>query len=409
MLRALFDPGDWLGMRPALDPFSPTLGLEYRPDPAQVKLRIGVGLFVLAVSGVAAYLARADGFLVFVACGFGGFALINLVYGILQSGFEKSLLITGSQVLVKTRTLFSGRREWSEPIANYRGVLMRERQLRENTVGKTVTTKTYHIVELAHPDPQRTVPLFVREWGVPPRDIQEAFARRLNLPALSPDSPGETAQPVEALDRPVARATAPPADPGPPPSGVVVTKTPEAIRIAIGQGRTERTAVKAFWYALPLVFGGLVFLIDPLMGLVVASMAGLFVLVIRGAERLVHGTTANDVPTINVGTDRIWIDRPEPASEAFAATAITDRILRAMGAPQVPDAGAPAQSLPRDSVEQVRVDGYTGRASRTGNPSFHARLVIEGDQGRLVLIQSQFDRGKLEWVRDYLLAVALPR
>ena len=48
-LRRLLDPGDWLAVKPQLDPKSTTLQIDHAPGPAEYKLRIRVGLIVLAV------------------------------------------------------------------------------------------------------------------------------------------------------------------------------------------------------------------------------------------------------------------------------------------------------------------------------------------------------------------------
>jgi hypothetical protein len=393
MLRQLFDPGDWLGMKPALDPTASPLALHYAPAPGEVKLRIGVGAGVLAVVAAVVALLGEDGFVVFVACGFGFFGLLNLVYGAVQSGFEKSLRVTDSHVVVATRSRLRGRREWQEPLASYRGVRLREHHLRRQTVGNVESTKTWHVVELAHDDERRTVPLHVREDGAPPRDVQEAFARRFGLPALAPDRGGERARPVEALDRPLAARAAPAPDPGPPPSGVRLTRNGDEIRIEVGLGRAGRGLVALFWCALPVAFGGLVFALDPWMGVVAGGMTALFVLAIFGLARLVHGGGERPRAVV-VDATTVRVETPRPPAT------FVPRWLRS----SLPERAA--DTLRRDAVEQVRVDTYTSHTSRDeGAPSHHARLVIEGDEGRLTLVAGAFDGAKLAWVRDYLSAL----
>jgi hypothetical protein len=395
MLRQLFDPGDWLGMKPALDPAATQLELRFAPAAGEVKLRIAVGAGVLAVVAIVVTLLREDGFLVFVACGFGFFGLLNLVYGIVQSGFEKSLLVTDSLVMVTTRSWLRGQRDWREPLASYRGVRLREHHLRRGTVGNVESTKTYHVVELVHDDPRRTVPLHVREDGAAPRDVQEAFARRFGLPALAPDREGEVARAVGELDRPLAAAPAA-RDPGPPPSGVTLTQRGDELRITVGLGRTGRGLVTLFWCALPLAFGVLVYQLDPWMGIVAGGMVTLFVGMILVLGRLVAGR--DDRPrAIVIDAATIRIDEPRPPG-----TFLTRWLPR-----PIPERAA--RRLRRDAVEQVRVDTYTSHSSRDeGAPTYHARLVIEGDEGQLTLVATAFDGAKLAWVRDYLAGVVLP-
>lgn len=92
-VRGLFDPGDWIGMKPELDPSATLLSLDHTPAPFEVKLQIGLGLSVMTVVAIiVAFLD--DGFTIFVACGFGSIGLLNLILGVVRSRFEKSMLFT---------------------------------------------------------------------------------------------------------------------------------------------------------------------------------------------------------------------------------------------------------------------------------------------------------------------------
>lgn len=400
-LRGLFDPGDWIGMKPALDPSATLLSLDHTPDPFEVKLRIGVGLFVIGVVAIIVSFLE-DGFAIFVACGFGFFGLLNLILGVIKSRFEKSMLFTGDRVIVKTRGLL-GRKDWSEPIAGYRGVLMREHHMRDQGVSTMASTKTYHVVELAHPTIGKTLPLYVRQGGDPPRDIQEAFARRFNLPALAPDSGAFAVRPVDALDTPIAgQATA---DPGPPPSGVKLRKRGAAIRITVGQGRLRAIFVWIFWLAIPVVFGGIAYMVEPSVALPAAGMAALFVLMMLGLGALMGGDAQKRRPALVIEPERVWIDRPKHDDRL---TRFARRIMSALSGRDLHAGDRPQEALPREAIEQIRVDRFTShysgssRGSGHGGSTVHDRLVIEGDGGRLSYIGTQFDKKKLEWVRDYL-------
>ena len=233
-LSRLLDPGDWLAIKPQLDPQTPTLHLSHTPSAGEVKLRIRLGLTVLVIVSIVSFFVWDDGFAVFIASGFGFFGLLNLIYGVIQSGFAMTMRITQVEVAVDSKTLF-GSRNWREPIKAYRGVLLRESHLRENSVGNMPSTKRYHIIEMAHDDGAKTVPLYVSEGGEPPRGIQEAFARRFGLPALSPDCSAESARSFTRLNRPLRDPGTPAADPGPPPSGIALEQKGGATRITIGQ------------------------------------------------------------------------------------------------------------------------------------------------------------------------------
>jgi len=404
--RRLLDPGDWIAIKPQLDPQATALQINYAPARTEIKLRIGAGLTTLTVFFAVCFFFRDDVFFVLIFCGLGFFGLLNLIYGVIQSGFSMSLLITGTEVAMDSRTLL-GRRQWREWLSNYRGVLLCERHLRESEVGSTHWTKRYHIVELVHDDAAKTVPLYVKEGGPPPRHIQEALARRFSLPALSPDSSGLAARPVAELDRSLRDRAVPVADPGPPPSGVLVRQEGGTTRLTIGTGRLGRILVWLFWLSLPPLIGRLVCQLDPVFGYIAAGMVILFVLMMQGLGKLMGGGKKESQRAICIDASRVWIDQPVRRDPAVFRYAI--RTMSRITGLRPPPMSPPASSLARSAVEQVRVDVYTSHDDHAGDfddglggPTYHPRLVIEGDEGTLEFIGAQFDRKKLEWVRDYL-------
>ena len=127
-------------------------------------------------------------------------------------------------------------------------------------------------------------------------------------------------------------------------------------------------------------------------------MAALFVLMMLGLANLMAGKRGAGEPAIRIDGERIRIDRPDLGRPAIfrGILGMMERLTgKKMVGPTRRD-----ESLPRASIEQIRVDTYTSRQG--GAPVYHDRLLIEGDQGRLEFIGTQFDRSKLEWVRDYL-------
>ncbi|MBM3748483.1 MAG: hypothetical protein FJW34_22110 [Acidobacteria bacterium] len=400
------DPGDWLAVKPKLDPQATALEIRYSPGRFEVRLRIGVGLLVLGIFSTIVYFSGGDVFTIFITFGLGLFGLLNLIYGVIQSGFSMYLLITASEVAVDRKTLL-GRRQWREWLNRYRGVVLRERQVRESDVGTMAWGTHYHIIELAHDDPAKTVPLYVQESGAPPRHIQEAFARRFGLPALSPDSSGEIARQVAELGRSLSEQGAVVPDPGRPPSGVQLRQRNGTTRLTIGNTRLGQSLVWLFWVALPLVFGALVYQLDPIMGYVAAGMAALLVLTILGIGKLM-GRKEEDQRAICIDGERVWIVQGERREPALAG--LMRRTVSRVSGVELPGLpSAPPSSLPRSAIEQVRVDRYTSHGAGGGGfqddddgPTFHPRLLIEGKAGTLEYIAAQFDRKKLEWIRDYL-------
>lgn len=387
-LRRLFDPGDWLAVQPRLDPAELTLRLDYRPDPSAVRLRLLAGVAVMAIVAAVVYFVEDD-FGRFVACGFGFFGLLNVVYGVLQSGFEMSLAITPDEVKVRRKGLL-GEERWSEPLSAYNGVRLRERQVRRQSVGTIESSKRYQIIELAHDRPERTVPLYVTDGADSPRAIQEAFAERFRLPALIEDlTRGDIA----------SRATGdePAADPGPPPSGVSLDQDGETTRISVGLGGVGRTLVPVFYLGVAALFGFVGYQIEPVAGAVAAGMALLLFAVMFGVSRLLGGDQRS--PAICLTDERVWIDRPKTKIPAFIGT-IRSAMQDAVGG------GAPAlqpvvESLPLKAIERIRVDRYVSHNDSRG-PSAQPRLLIEAEAGRLEFMASQFDEKKLAWVRRYL-------
>jgi hypothetical protein len=398
IVRRLFDPGDWLGMKPALDPEASTLSLDYTPNPMEVKVRLAVGLVVSTVVVTVVLMVGVDFFVVLVAGLFVSFALYQLIYGVIQSGFEKSLTITDTMVFAKSRSLL-GRNAWEEPIANYRGVLMRETRISGQSIGNIPSSTIYHIVELDHPDSSRILPLYVQKGGSPRRDIQEAFARRFALPALTPDGDDVTARAHDALDQSIAQAPAEPIDPGPPPSGVKLQRDGAATRITLGQSRKGKFFVALFYLAVPIVFGGVAYQVDPVGGYVAAGMAAGLILFLFAFNFFVFQRGKQHETALCFDKDRIWIKRPNPLGGFLSKT-----LARRLHAKSMRDH---PQALARDAVEQIRVDSFmtAGNSGSGGNrraPTVNHRLLIEADAGRLSFHGGQFDDKKLEWVRDYL-------
>lgn len=408
-IRSLLDPGDWLGMKPALDPSATVLSLDHKPAEGLWKLRMMVGGAVLAIAAIVIYFSPG-GIVTLAAGGFGLFALLNLVRGMAESRFEKSLLITDNMVIVKSRT-FLGRNDWQEPIANYRGVLLRERQVADSSVGKTSTSNTYQIIELAHDDPGRITPLYVADQSASPRDIQEAFALRFDLPAIQPDAGGFVARETDALDQPIGPIAAadagdggvahfPPIDPGPAPSGVTVTRNGDAIHIVIGQGAAGRSFTWLFWLALPLVCGGGIFLLQPYMGILVFGMCSIFVLMMLGLQRLFRGGKEDSETVLGLDATSVWVKYAQGSALSAWIERTVTKLVRAK-----PLQRPTERSMDRGAIEQVRVDQrmtHIRTSSGDRQTAYVWQIIIENDSDRLIFPGGQFDQGKLEWVRDFL-------
>ena len=124
---------------------------------------------------------------------------------------------------VSGRTPFH-REEWSEPLAAYRGVSWRV--VRTGDAQGHPGRRVFQVIELIHPNPARTVPLYVRETREDVRGAWQGFARLLDLPAIDARdgaprtrAPGDLDKSLRTLaDEGRLEVPAPPA--GRPPAGL---------------------------------------------------------------------------------------------------------------------------------------------------------------------------------------------
>jgi hypothetical protein len=350
-------------MKPRLDPQASTLELNYRPTPSEVKMRLIVGLAVTAIASLIGYFLRDDGVALFVLGGFGFFGLLNILYGTLQSRFSLSMVISRLEVAVDRRSLW-GRTSWRESLRSYRGVQLRQEELEESNTASIHFSTRFSIIELLHPDPSKTVPLYVQEGGVAPREIQHAFATRFHLPELAHDISGAVS--------PGSLMRAP--DPGPPPPGVVVHESGGVTCFAIGHSRRWRWVPWLFWLALPLGFGWLVYQIEPSMAPLAAGMAAALVVLLLLIDMLFRRGKGGLPRGLCVSSDAIWLGRS--------------------GDP-------PSMPVPFHAIQAVRLDRARGRAHDGGGGQ--VKLVVDGGSQRIEFSGGLFDRRKVEWIRNRVL------
>jgi hypothetical protein len=117
-LRGLLDPGDWLAMKPQLNPEATPVEFHYRPEPFEVRARLVVGVLVVSLASVAGFFLRDDGVALLVVGGFALFGLLNAVYGVLQSRFSMSVEIAGLEVAVQRNSLW-GASNWRESLRSW--------------------------------------------------------------------------------------------------------------------------------------------------------------------------------------------------------------------------------------------------------------------------------------------------
>lgn len=133
---------------------------------------------------------------VFVVMGIGQFVL-----GLTLMLRSKKFRIDRTGVSVEKLGLF-GRKSWSEPFSNYKGVLCREQY---HSGGRNSPSYTLYIVELAHEEKSKNIQLYASRSEEGFRRIWEDYCRKLGMPALEADGDGYMVRSVEDLDKSVAQ------------------------------------------------------------------------------------------------------------------------------------------------------------------------------------------------------------
>lgn len=134
---------------------------------------------------------------------------------------ESSAVIDGRSVTVTTKRWLKSH-QWSEPLANYDGVRWQRYKIQTNTndVARARKKRRFqHVIELAHPDEAKTIPLAVKTTGrralttgaarrsaqhaaeTELRPLWEALAASLRLPAIDARDGASEVRQAEDLDK----------------------------------------------------------------------------------------------------------------------------------------------------------------------------------------------------------------
>ncbi len=273
-----------------------------------------------------------------------------------------------NRVSVHDRRLFRTT-NWSAPYYAFKGVA-----LRKQTIPSGPRQRTFHIVELKHPNPRLSLPLLVTSDGPPPRGAIEKVAHKLGLATLTGAGDDQSAEARDPLNQPLevlARDDDLSAfhDPNEPmPADIRVEPTNqgghEALEITLKQNR-PRGWVRALLTVGPLVVlafglvtGSWFIAID---GLAFAAIAGfVFWSELRHRRQLV------------VTRDDIALKKP----------------WRLFGASEA------------KQLDLRRIDGLYIRPNKTFG---FDQLVVEAD-GQTIETGDGLSADALHWLRRYLLA-----
>ncbi len=338
--------------------------------------------FFLIIFGVV-WLAITSGFLAPMIFGGGAsepiiwvfiiiFPLIGLgliLGGLYQLTVRRTLNITRTRVSFGERTPL-GRRNWQEPLSAYKGIRHYTRVIKSKN-----SSTTYQIVELAHQNPARAVPLFVQPGMKMPRQKIEDYASALELSVMG--GTGQAARHADDLDKSIRELSAEgkfenrfdPNSPIPPTLKILTSGSGEdaELKITILAPRIPR-ALQFAMIIIPVLFGGVASLgnnsLIPLgIGLVVLVAAILAILRDRRTPRIVR------------------INRNSITGEAGLAGGKT-----------------PPKTIPFGSVEEVYV-----RRDANGRGQ---NIVVAGDHATIA-IGAGLPAKSLEWLRGYIAAAIL--
>lgn len=343
--------------------------LQHLPLTLQSGGGIGGGLFMMVFAavwgGVPGYfvLSQLDSLEggAFIALLFPLIGLALFVFGFLSMFRRRRVTIDDKGVGVEVRR-FRRWQGWREPLAHYRGVLLKQVTIRRNK-----SSYTAHAVFLAHRDDDKSVPLFVARDRQQARRTWEQAAKALRLAAIEQTDDGEVTRALEDLDKSVRELAAE----GrlkvdfaarPPPAGLSAHYDGEVLVV-----ETDRPSLP-----LPGMRGPAPAHVVLILVVVLLIGLSLFFFVLPLA--LVLGAVA---VWRFLGRDRLFISRDGVALQRI---------------------GRFGESAPRriaaDAVEEVRVAGGRG---------WLAHLEIVSDEAIL-----RFARGRsaeaLEWAREAVLA-----
>lgn len=107
-----------------------------------------------------------------------GIGVALVLWGLCVLMRRQTIRIQGDDVRVRAGHLL-GVTSWSEPLANYRGVVWRSELIRRRGRNQTL-----HLVDLWHADPRRTVTLLSSTSEAAARDGWRAWAQDLGLAAV---------------------------------------------------------------------------------------------------------------------------------------------------------------------------------------------------------------------------------
>lgn len=348
-------------------------------------------------------------------------ACLLALRAVLGRSTRTSVRIADGRVAVQRRSLF-GAREWTEPLREYQGVCWTRFAIHERRGENRPTRTRYrHVLELAHADPRKCLPLVVHETGRANiaatlalakkafaakneneaglraeaeqlgkqagaehlRDKWEALAARLGLPAIDARDGVETRRDVEDLDKSVRQLAE---------EGKIDTRRdsvpppPSLETEAIGSpSDPERPGVRIVIRAAH----------SPILIYIFGGVGGL--MAVSGIVSLQFGLTLGGLVFGALAVFLFWQGRNNPRT-----LTLTDGEMRY----EDPNVQSRSFTLPLAGIESIELrDRDTESANERTLKLQGKELLISSDQGEYPAGAGLSDDA-LDWLRRYLLDAA---
>ena len=107
-----------------------------------------------------------------------GGGLLVLAYLLVRRSERRNIMIFEKTGVMVTEAGLFNDQQWEASYGDFSGVYLRRRQAKS---GRSLSV--YQIIELKHPDPQKTLPLFVHKTNVAPKERWNTYAELFDLPA----------------------------------------------------------------------------------------------------------------------------------------------------------------------------------------------------------------------------------
>lgn len=294
--------------------------------------------------------------------------------GLYMLTHKRTTSFDGNMIKVVSKSLF-GRKEWSEPLKSYEGVLARSEY---RSGGKNSPSYTLYKVELIHPNKDHKLLIWQNLSEDGWRAKWEAYCRELKLPAMEKDGDSYVKRQVEDLDKSISELAAEGKlkvnfDPAStPPKPLQVQSHDDGIEIAIKKGQVH----PLFWLVMLILPGAFIY-----VGFFAPSNDGFTIIFGIIGILVLIGMIAGAVWEII-------------STRIVRLTAEEIHILR-----KSPFGDTKGKLISAQSIESVRIDKSQKNQMKC--------VLISTDHGQYE-IGAMLKDNALEWIKGYILWMYAP-